>query len=486
VCGNALVEGEEECDDGTENSDTVIDSCRTNCTFAHCGDGVVDTGEMCDDRNNVGGDGCSADCLSNERCGNGIPDQGTWEKCDDGNDVDWDGCRRCEISEFRINTYTLGSQWNPSVAVSHDGSFVVVWQSAGQDGYGFGVFGQRCDAFGTPVGAEFQVNTDTQYGEEVPSVAVSPAGGFVVVWQSGTSEHPYDIHGQRYDSSGIPDGAAFRVNTFIQGDQTMPSVAMADDGSFVVVWSSWGKDGSGDGVFGQRYDSSGEPSGFEFQINTYTQDDQNWPVVAASADSRFVVVWESLGQDGSGKGIFGRLHDPAGDPATPEFRVNSHTESQQEFPSVSMTSDASFVVVWSGDEQGGYTDGVFGQRYDSVGNSVGPEFKVNTFEDGRQYFPSVSTAADGRFVVVWMSEEQDGDGWGVFGQRYDSSGERAGPEFQVNGYTQDGQWFAAVSMSADGNFVVAWESKDQDGDQEDIFAQRYTADGEPIGHLPWP
>ena len=38
--------------------------CRTNCTIPRCGDGILDGGEVCDDGNNVNGDGCSSDCLS--------------------------------------------------------------------------------------------------------------------------------------------------------------------------------------------------------------------------------------------------------------------------------------------------------------------------------------------------------------------------------------------------------------------------------------
>ena len=50
ICGNGIVEAGEDCDFGTANSDTEPDSCRSDCTFAGCGDGVVDTG-----RNATGG-----------------------------------------------------------------------------------------------------------------------------------------------------------------------------------------------------------------------------------------------------------------------------------------------------------------------------------------------------------------------------------------------------------------------------------------------
>jgi cysteine-rich repeat protein len=59
-----------------------------------CGNARVDPGEVCDDGNTKDGDGCSADCKSNETCGNGILDDhaSTPEVCDDGNTADGDGC----------------------------------------------------------------------------------------------------------------------------------------------------------------------------------------------------------------------------------------------------------------------------------------------------------------------------------------------------------------------------------------------------------
>ena len=59
---------------------------------ALCGDGIVEPGEVCDDGNTRSGDGCSADCKSNETCGNGIIDTAVGEQCDDGNLLSHDGC----------------------------------------------------------------------------------------------------------------------------------------------------------------------------------------------------------------------------------------------------------------------------------------------------------------------------------------------------------------------------------------------------------
>ena len=61
--------------------------------------------------------------------------------------------------EFQVNTYTNDFQWSPSVAVLSGGGFVVTWQSAGQDGSSYGVYGQVFESLGDKVGSEFRVNT---------------------------------------------------------------------------------------------------------------------------------------------------------------------------------------------------------------------------------------------------------------------------------------------------------------------------------------
>jgi len=67
----------------------------------------------------------------------------------------------------------------------------------------------------------------------------------------------------------------------------------------VVVWQSSGQDGSSQGIYGQHYNATGQSEGAEFRVNTYTTSDQRYPAVAAFLAGGFVVVWASFGQDGS-------------------------------------------------------------------------------------------------------------------------------------------------------------------------------------------
>src|SRR5207253_720722 len=151
----------------------------------------------------------------------------------------------------RVNTYTTSNQFLPSLDLDSLGNFVIAWESDGQDGSDWGVFGQRYASTGAPLGAEFRVNTYTTNYQYSPSVAADSSGNFVVVW-TGANWQP-GIFGQRYASSGAPLGPEFRVNTYTMSNESVPSVAVGSSGNFVVVWTSFGQDGSLDGIFGQRY-----------------------------------------------------------------------------------------------------------------------------------------------------------------------------------------------------------------------------------------
>ena len=67
---------------------------------------------------------------------------------------------------------------------------------------------------------------------------------------------------------------------------------------------SSGQDGSGFGVYAQRYNASGAAVGSEFRVNTTTASNQSAPSVAVDADGDFVVAWQSSGQDGSSFGVY--------------------------------------------------------------------------------------------------------------------------------------------------------------------------------------
>jgi len=330
-------------------------------------------------------------------------------------------------------------------------------------------------------GNEFQVNTYTTDIQYRPSVTSLTNGSFVVVWtswpgQDGSSD---GVYGQRYNSTGQPVGFEFPVNTNTFSSQYDPAVASLTEGGFMVVWTSYNQDGIGNSIYGQRYDATGFRDGNEFKVNDYGFNDQTFPSITRLIEGGFVVVWEDEdGQDGSFSGVYGQRYNATGQPAGSEFQVNTYTTSSQKRPRVSGFIEGGFVVVWQSWQDGdGY--GVYGQRYNATGQPMGPEFQVNTYTSSYQYSPAVASLTEGGFVVVWLSDGQNGSSTGVYGQVYNAMGQPTGSEFDT--FTIKSQEFPVVTSLTEGGFVVLWVSDGQDSSSEKgVYGRRYNAMGQPV------
>ena len=480
--------GYRECGAGFDDDECLEWSGVTACLAGHvCEGGECVCVPECAGKE-CGDDGCGASCGSCEDGATCVGVTCVFSECDDGNDVDWDGCTNGQITEFQVNATSAASQWDPSVATFGDGGFVVVWESGGgQDGSESGVFGQRFDPDGKPAGGEFQVNSYTAGSQEEPCVAAFADGRFVVVWTSedGQDGSEEGVFGRRYDANGNPAGGAFQVNSFTDDGQFEPSVATTSGNRFVVVWKSYQQEDwdppydAGYGVFGQLYSSDGSKVGGEFLVNTEVEEFQKEPCAAGFGDGRFVIVWDSFKQDGSSYGVFGQRYKADGQTKDGnEFMINTFTDENQGTPAVAAFSNG-FIVVWDSDEQDGSSFGTFGQRYSAGGVKLGLEFPVNSYTTDNQWQPGVAAFSDGRFVVAWESYGQDGGKDGVFGQRFDTNGNKSGAEFQINTFSAGDQGLPSVA-TFDGGFVVVWTSDGQDGASDGIFAQRYDENGDKL------
>lgn len=375
--------------------------------------------------------------------------------------------------EFRVNTYTTEGQSFSAAAMESNGDFVIVWESDDQEGSQSGIYAQLYNSAGIPQGAEFLVNSFTTGKQRNASVAMDSDGDFVVAWESaGQVDGSYDIRAQRFDNTGMTQGSEFLVNTYVTFDQVRPSVAIDSEGDFVIAWDSDGQDGNQQGVYAQRFNSAGMAQGVEFLVNTYSTFSQFNPAVALDSDGDFIIVWASSGQDGNNLGVFAQRYNSAGIAQGYEFQVNTYTTFMQATPSVAMDMEGNYIIAWNSNGQDGNANGIYAQRYNSAGLPQGNEFLVNTYTTSAQFYPSVAMDSDGDFIIVWHSKGQDGS-IGVYAQAYNSAGTTLGMEFRVNTYTPDNQQEPSVAMDKDGDFVVAWSSYNQDGNFNGIYAQRY-------------
>ncbi len=370
--------------------------------------------------------------------------------------------------EFQVNTYTTAWQFWPVVASDPAGNFVVVWNSNTQDGSYNGIFGRRYDSSGTPLGAEFPVNEFTTGPQSLPDIAMDAAGNFVVAWMKDGGTEYQGVLARRFDNSANPVSGEIPVTT--QG--STPRVAMNGAGDFVVAWQYHVSNYEDRNVRARLFDSGGNPQGVEFQVNTYTTGEQYQPSVAMHSSGDFLVFWtdagpsQTDGRDGSGKGVYAQRFDSSGAMLGADFRVNTSTAGDQSDAEAAIDAAGNFVAAWRGIDGSG--DGVLAQRFDASADKLGSEFQVNTYTTGTQYGPDVAVLGNGDFIVTWWGEgPQD---YSLSAQRFHGDGSRRGGVFDPDPLFPADVSPASVAIDAAGRFVVAWTAPEAPGN-EGVFAR---------------
>ena len=382
-----------------------------------------------------------------------------------------------EGGEVRVNTYTVLAQSEPHISYLLDGTYIITWESNGEDGSGYGIYSQHYSATGVRIGGENKVNTTTANNQVVPHVTGLADGGYVIAWTSNDgSEAGYGIRSQMFSASGVKVGGEVLVNTVTAGDQVEPAVAGLAYGGYVTAWTTANDSTPGTySVAAQLFDSTGAKVGGEIVVNTYSASDQDLPSVAGLAAGGFVIAYESLGLDNDGYGIAVQRFDEHGTPVGLETIANVTTAGDETAPSVAALEDGGYVIAWQQNNADGSGLGVYFHRFDANGLVYNFEDTlVNTTTAGDQFAPSVTGLDSGGFVVVWASENVDGNGYGIVAQVYDADANPVGPETQVNAYTIGLQYTPQVTALADGGFAVTWESLGQDGNSSGVYQRTFS------------
>jgi cysteine-rich repeat protein len=145
------------CPGGGDAQSNPADGCDGNCPVATCGNGVIETGEECDDGKETSS--CNATCTST-RCGDGIINHAAGEECDVLGGADTTACNgRVAVLGCRLSTCgdgyvnaaagetcdVLGGGDTATCNGSAAGTFLGCRPSACGDGYVNSAAGETCE-----------------------------------------------------------------------------------------------------------------------------------------------------------------------------------------------------------------------------------------------------------------------------------------------------------------------------------------------------
>ena len=363
---------------------------------------------------------------------------------------------------------------HPQAAVNTAGGFVV-WQDNVTDGDGLGISAQRMDSSLSGTFGRFRINQQGAGDQEKPQVALFPSGAAIFVWQSGSAVNS-DIVVRFLNANGTFATGDVLVNPARKGVRKDPAVAVLADGNAVVIWTSVGQDGSMDGVFAQRISSAGQKLGGEFLVNQFTPYNQRNPSVTALAGGNFVVAWVSEQQRGIHLvDVYARVFTPLGVPVADEFRLNTSNDLCAS-PSVSGYANGGFIAAWSQKDSVVVSNSwdIFFATFSNSGAPATAPSRLNAYLYGDQFKPCVSSFGTDH-LVVWTSLAQDGSREGVFGRFVAGGGVPTGSEFRVNTTTISQQMQPAVASDGAGKMLAVWTSFVGGAGSFDLYAQRFSA-----------
>jgi len=385
-------------------------------------------------------------------------------------------------SEIPVSAPLTDLNWSAQVAVAPSGDFVVVWQTGGgfQRGKTSRVWIRLFRADGTPKGGRLRVS-NSRANELLPRLAMRPDGSFLVVWQGGSLDDT-SVFGRRFTADGRPASERFILSSNTEGSQSTPAVAFTPDGGFVAAWSSGPLiyPTKHSDLYARRFNAASQPLGPEFRVNTTLERSQGNPQVAVDSRGNFLIGWLNFGGEGTFHDVYAQRFSAGGTPLGGELQVNSGDTvevSQYEF-AMALRDSGESVFVWtdaSGDypgESGESFIGLLGQRLTADGTPAGPIFHVNTFTKGSQDNPAITLTANGGFLVVWSSSASPGNGGAMIAaRRFTADATPRGGELRID-LTGGGYGVPAVALNAAGRGVVAWSRTARNPSEADLVARR--------------
>lgn len=257
--------------------------------------------------------------------------------------------------------------------------------------------------------------------------------------------------------------AELQANQFTAGAQHSPSIGMRDDGVHVVVWVSAGQDGDGNGIVQRKFASDGSEPFNESVLNQNTAGDQSLPEIGMNALGDWIAVWDS---SASGAGIRGRASGNNGTTLGAEIPVSITTSSSAQIPNAARADDDGFVATWS-------LGAAIFRAFDATSTATTGDEPVAAAL-GSTARPAPGVASDGSFVVAFLAP--DGNGTGVFAQRFDAGALPVGAPIPVQESTANDSFSPSLGVADDGSFVIGWS--------DSTLGQRlrcFRADGTPRG-----
>ncbi|OED46209.1 hypothetical protein AB838_19510 [Rhodobacteraceae bacterium (ex Bugula neritina AB1)] len=330
-----------------------------------------------------------------------------------------------------------------------NGGYVIVWDTSN------GIRAQIFHPIGRPKGDDIEITQSTR-GENRPDVTVLADGNFIVTYTSLRSSTKAAIEAQKFSKDGVPSGDAFTVFVDAQNTSFDPEITALKDGGFAVSYNGLGRDGDAISYHARVFNADGTPRSGDFRVNQTSESFQSFGDIVGLKDGGFAVTWRSSEVDDSLYAVMLRLYDADGTARTNEIQVNQYWLGSQSNSSISILKNGKVILTWNSDGQDGSDEGVYARIMNADGSPAGNEFQVHSQTSNAQHQPDVTALSDGGFIIVWTNFTSE-DTATILAQRFSANGTPIGGETKISSGTADLDVRVQVVELEDGAVAVSWQ-----------------------------
>jgi hypothetical protein len=309
-----------------------------------------------------------------------------------------------------------------------------------------------------------------------PQIIPDDVGGAVITWQDLRSGN-YDIYARRIIFTGELQWAADGVAICTAASsQQNPQITSDGFGGAVITWRDY-RSGNYD-IYARRIDRTGNPQWTANGVAICTADNsQDYPQITSDGSGGAIITWQDK-RSGTYSDIFAQRIDSDGNPKWAiGGEVICRAANNQLLPQITSDGSGGAIITWYDYRSGNYD--IYAQRITANGEPLWTANGVAICTaDNSQLYPQITTDGSGGAVITW--QDYRSDNYDIYARRIDSTGK---PLWTANGvgictvptyYQQNPQ----ITSDGSGGAVITWE--DYRSGNQDIYARRITANGEPL------
>jgi hypothetical protein len=360
-----------------------------------------------------------------------------------------------------VPNITSGSQLAYAAIRLANGNILVAWHDDALDGSGWGIFGRILDGMGNPVVGQnqFPINSVTA-GNQYYADLTATSNGFVATWYGDNG-----VSARLFDSLGSPLGTDILVAAPPgSGALELPSAAVLSDGSFIVVWAEYTAIGSPvNKLWMRRYDASGVSMSNTQLITATARFVNNNPVIRADRAGHAYILWDGAGS-GDTDGVFMQklslVNQPLGGNGGGIYNAGTITATQTTIDGNDAALNGGGIynatgataTVTSSTVSENEAIGSTRQQYQP---SQSPFFISGT-TSGNPRVPEVTGNGNGRAFVTW-----EGDQTGVtevYGAFVESTGLVGSQTFVSDSGNIPDSARAGITIGLEGRVIAAWQA----------------------------